>query len=224
MPRGSKSEQAYEILKARIMDGTFGPGSRLVIDQLGREHNISSVPWRESLRKLEAEGWVRIVPNVGAFVKTVDTASWHRTMRLLSRLEGLATALSAPRLDAQELATARQLNKDMGAALADFDTARFGTLNREFHVLLCSKAEDARLLELVRGEWTRLDLIRRSAFWYAPGRAVASLTEHDQILDLISGGVDAELIESAVRKHEMNTLDAVAEYKKAEEQKRSAAS
>ena len=42
----SKAEQAYAILKQRILDGTFGPGQRLVIDQLGREYGISSVPWR----------------------------------------------------------------------------------------------------------------------------------------------------------------------------------
>src|SRR3954469_1051841 len=100
----SKGEQAYAILKQGIMDGTFGPGQRLVIDQLGREHGISSVPWRESLRRLEAEGWVDIIPNAGAMVKTVDVDSWQRTMQLLARLEGYATALSAPHLGPEHIA------------------------------------------------------------------------------------------------------------------------
>ncbi|AMB60526.1 GntR family transcriptional regulator [Microterricola viridarii] len=206
------------------MDGTYGPGQRLVIDQLGREHGISSVPWRESLRRLEAEGWVDIVPNAGAIVKSVDVDSWHRTMNLLARLEGYATALSAPRLDAAELAEARDLNKQMGEALANFDPQRFGDLNRTFHESLCSKSDDERLNHLVHAEWTRLDLIRRTAFWYAPGRALASLAEHDQILDLIEAGADADLIETSVRQHEINTLDAVAKHeaeRKAAERARS---
>lgn len=205
----SKAEQAYAILKERIMDGTYGPGYRLVIDQLTREHGISSVPWRESLRRLEAEGWVEIVPNVGALVKTFDTGSWERTIRLLARLEGLATALSAEHLSAEDIAAARALNKEMGDALANFDTARFGALNRRFHELLCSRSDDERLIGMVEAEWTRMDLIRRSAFWYAPGRAVASLAEHDMILDLIEGGADPEMIETAARRHEVNTLEAV---------------
>lgn len=208
----SKAEQAYAILKERIMDGTYGPGQRLVIDQLGREHGISSVPWRESLRRLEAEGWVDIIPNAGAVVKTVDVDSWQRTMNLLARLEGYATALSAPRLTADQLAEARELNKRMGDALANFDPQRFGDLNRTFHELLCSKSDDERLNGLVHAEWTRLDLIRRSAFWYAPGRALASLAEHDQIIDLIEGNADPDLIETSVRRHEINTLEAVAKH------------
>ncbi|GGD70640.1 GntR family transcriptional regulator [Microbacterium murale] len=205
----SKAEQAYTILKTKIMDGVFAPGHRLVIDQLGREYNISSVPWRESLRRLEAEGWVDIVPNVGALVKTFDTGSWKRSIRLLARLEGLATALSAVNLTADDLAKARGLNRDMADALANFDTIRFGRLNRQFHIVLCSRCDDERLSELVETEWTRMDIIRRSAFWYAPGRAMASLSEHDELLDLIESGADAETIETAARRHEIATLDAV---------------
>jgi len=205
----SKAEQAYAILKTKIMDGTFGPGHRLVIDQLGREHGISSVPWRESLRRLEAEGWVEIVPNVGALVKTFDTGAWRRSIRLLARLEGLATALSAPKLTAADLGSARDLNRQMANSLENFDTIRFGRLNREFHVLLCSRCDDERLSHLVDTEWTRMDFIRRSAFWYAPGRAMASIGEHDHLLDLIEGGTDPDEIEAAARTHEIATLDAV---------------
>lgn len=205
----SKAEQCYVILKERIMDGTYGPGHRLVIDQLGREHSISSIPWRESLRRLEAEGWVEIVPNVGALVKTFDTDAWHRTIRLLARLEGLATALSATHLSAGDLAEARRLNESMTAALEDLDTVRFGALNRQFHELLCSQSHDERLTELVSTEWTRLEIIRRSAFFYAPGRARASVVEHAALLDLIEEGADFDTIETAARNHEIATLVAV---------------
>lgn len=208
----TKAEQAYQILRERIMDGTFGPGHRLVIDALGREYGISSVPWRESLRRLEAEGWVDIIPNVGAVVKTFDTDSWMRTMRLLARLSGLATSLSGPALTPEDLTEARQLNRDMGDALANFDPARFGRLNRRFHELICSRCDDEHLNTLVHAEWTRLELIRKSAFWYAPGRALASISEHDAILDLIEGGADAELIETAARRHEINTIEAITKY------------
>ncbi len=212
----TKSEQAYDILKARIMDGTYGPGYRLVIDQLGREHGISSVPWRESLRRLEAEGWVDIVPNVGALVKTFDTGAWKRTIRLLARLEGLATALSAERFTEADIARARELNRAMGEALTNFDTTRFGSLNRQFHEHLCSRCEDERLFGMVHDEWTRMDIIRRSAFWYAPGRAVASIAEHDALIDLIEAGADADTIETAARQHEVRTLEAVLSHDEAQ--------
>ncbi|MEX0427249.1 GntR family transcriptional regulator [Nocardioides sp. DS6] len=208
----SKAEQAFEILKERIMNGTYGPGHRLVIDQLVREHGISSVPWRESLRRLEAEGWVEIVPNVGALVKTFDTDAWQRGLCLVARLGGYATALSAPRLTPEDLERAHTLNRQMSEALANFDPASFGRLNREFHELLASRAEDRRLLDMVKNEWARLELIRKSAFWYAPGRAQAALAEHDGILELIEAGASAEAIEAAAKQHELNTVEAVTAY------------
>jgi DNA-binding GntR family transcriptional regulator len=205
----TKAEQAYQILKERIMAGTFAPGQRVVIDQLGREHAISSVPWRESLRRLEAEGWVDIIPNVGAVVKTFDTDSWQRTMRLLARIEGLATALAAPNLTPEDITEARVLDKEMTVALNNFDVGRFGMLNRSFHEFLCSHCGDAHLTQMIHNEWTRLDMVRRSAFWYAPGRALASISEHEGILDLIEGGADVDVIENAMRRHQINSLEAI---------------
>lgn len=208
----SKAEQAYRILRERIMDGTYGPGQRLVIDQLGREHAISSGPWRESLRRLEAEGWVEIVPNAGAVVRSFDTDTWQKSMRLLARLEGLATALSASHLTSEDILEARAMNQRMRDALQDLDLTGFGAMNREFHVFLSSRCDDERLYRMVQDEWARMEFVRRSAFFYAPGRALASLTEHDSILDLIEGGADPDMIETATRRHEVNTLKAVREH------------
>ncbi|MBL0888334.1 GntR family transcriptional regulator [Myceligenerans indicum] len=219
----SKSDEAYEILRKGVMDGTFAPGHRLVVDQLVRDYGISSVPWRESLRRLEAEGWVDIVRNAGAVVKTFDTNAWERTMQLLARIEGYATAVSAPHLTPEDLEKARALNKEMAGALASFDPGRFGALNREFHQLLYSRCDDDRLRDLVDAEWTRLELIRRSAFWYAPGRAQASIAEHEGLVDLVEGGAAPDVIETAARRHELNTVAAIAEAEAEAEERGGAA-
>ncbi|MFG1928788.1 GntR family transcriptional regulator [Cryptosporangium sp. NPDC048952] len=208
----TKAEQSFQILKERIMDGTYGPGHRLVIDQLVREHAISSVPWRESLRRLEAEGWVEMVPNVGAVVRSFDTDAWQQGLSLLARIGGYATALSAPHLSKADLDGARALNRQMAESLAAFDPGRFGHLNREFHELLASRAGDERLVSMVNSEWARLEVIRKSAFWYAPGRAEASLAEHEHLLELIESGADSEAIETAARQHELRTVEAVTRY------------
>jgi DNA-binding GntR family transcriptional regulator len=211
----NKSEWTYIYLKSRIMDGTFAPGQRLVIDQLRRESEISPIPWRESLRRLEAEGLVQIVPNMGATVMTFDTDAWANTMRLLARLEGLATSLSVGRMSPSDIADARKLNSDMADALANFDPAGFGSLNKQFHEDICSHGDDPRLFELLTKEWNRLELVRRSAFFYAPGRALKSVEEHAELLDLIESGADPNVVEIAARQHELNTLEAVQAHARA---------
>ena len=206
----SKTEQAFMILKERIMNGTYGPGYRLVIDQLVREHGISSVPWRESLRRLQAEGWVEIVPNVGALVATFDTDAWQQGLQIVARLGGYATALSAPHLTEADLTAAHTLNRQMKEALSAFDPARFGRLNREFHRLLacrCRRSTASSTWSTTSGPGSKS--IRRSAFWYAPGRAQAAIAEHEGILELIEAGASAEAIEAAAKQHEINTIEAV---------------
>lgn len=211
----SKSDKAYAILRGRIMDGTYGPGHRLVLDQLRRETDISTIPWRESLRRLEAEGWVEIVQHSGARVRTFDTGSWMQSMRVIARLEGLAASLSVGRMSADQISYARQLNVDMKRSLEEFDPQRFQQLNNHFHEEVCRQCDDAHLFDLLESEWSRLELIRRSAFWYAPGRAMKSISEHETILDLIEGDADPELVESAARNHYLNTLEAVIAHQQA---------
>jgi DNA-binding GntR family transcriptional regulator len=208
----TRTDESYALLKARILDGTYGPGHRLVIDQLGRETNISTIPWRESMRRLEAEGWVEIIPNVGARVATFDAGEWARTMKLLARLEGLATALAAPLLSNEDLAEGRRINRDMAEALADFDPMRFSQLNKQFHTTICHHSADQHLNALLDTEWARLDLIRRSAFTHAPGRAVQSVAEHDELLDLLEKRANPDEIEAAARRHKLNTLEAVSRH------------
>jgi DNA-binding FadR family transcriptional regulator len=49
-----KQERTYAILRSRILDGTYGPGQRLVIDALARDLAVSPMPVREAIRRLEA--------------------------------------------------------------------------------------------------------------------------------------------------------------------------
>jgi DNA-binding GntR family transcriptional regulator len=202
-------ETAYELLKQRITDGTYGPGYRLVIDQLARETGMSSIPWREAIRRLEAEGWLEMVPNVGARVAIFDTASYGQTMQVLARLEGYATAASLTRLTSDDIQRARDLNQRMTKSLDDFDPVGFTALNREFHFVFYERCGDPHLFNLIKVEWSRLDLIRKAAFSSVPGRARASVVEHEELLGLLGAPASFDAIEVAARQHKINTLHAV---------------
>ncbi|WP_062292835.1 GntR family transcriptional regulator [Demequina phytophila] len=209
MPAESKADQAYRILREGLGRGEFLPGHRLVIDQLVRAHDISSVPWREAIRRLEAERWVEIIPNAGAVVRPVGEDERRSTMRILARLEPLAIALAADRLTPTDLTQARELNKDARRALADFDAARHAALVRDLRSLLRSRCPDARLVAMVDEEALRLELADRVSPAHAPGRVAASFDEHAELLDLIDAGASPERIEAVAREHLERTLGAL---------------
>ena len=204
----SKSERAYDAIKARIMDGSYSPGYRLVLDQLARELQVSPVPIREAVRRLEAEQFVRFERNVGARVTGINPTEYRHAMQTLAIVEGAATGLAAPLLGAAALAEAAEVNNRMRASLRDFDPHTFTVLNREFHRLLCAPCPNPQLAELVSRGWSRLASIRDTSFTHIPGRAAESVAEHDGLLRLIEGGATGADVEAAAREHRLGTLRA----------------
>jgi DNA-binding GntR family transcriptional regulator len=211
-PSGSKHEAAYELIKSRIVDGTYVPGYRLVLEQLAREFGVSPVPIREAVRRLEAEGYVEFIHNVGARVAHLDTEAYEQAMQALALLEGYATALAAPRMRKADLKSARAINRKMAEALSGFDPASFTDLNHRFHEVFLDRCPNTYIRNLATGEWARLDLVRRTSFAFVPGRAQASVEEHAHILELVESGADSREIEVAARQHKLGTLAAVIEH------------
>jgi DNA-binding GntR family transcriptional regulator len=209
----SKSQRAYAFLRERIEDGRYVPGYRLVLAQLAGELDMSVVPVREAIRRLEAEGLVTFERNVGAQVALLKETEYQHTMETLALVEGYATALSAPHLTRAQLDAARAVNERMRGCLADFDPHRFTELNLEFHAVLFEPCPNPHVLDLVHRGWRRMTVLRDSSFSFVPGRARESVAEHDGILDLIgglqAGRTEALDVELAARHHRTNTLDAV---------------
>lgn len=207
----SKSEQAYDWIRTRISGHAFGPGYRLVLGSIADELDMSVVPVREAIRRLEAEGLVTFERNVGARVTLVDESEYADTMQTLGLVEGAATALSAPHLSADTLTQAEEINERMLRLLDHFDAHIFTDLNRRFHSVLFEPCPNPQLLDLVHKGWSRLSGIRDSTFDYVPGRAQHSVEEHTQILGLIREGAAPLEIELAARNHRWRTRDAFLE-------------
>ncbi|MFF4776397.1 GntR family transcriptional regulator [Microtetraspora fusca] len=205
----SKAERSYELLRSRILDGTYGPGYRLVMDQLARETGVSTIPLREAVRRLQSDGLVEVVRNIGARVAVFDATQVEHSLQILARLEGYATAISAPHMTPEKLEASRKINSRMMEALEAFDPASFTALNREFHFSIYEHCPDEHLNALLESEWARLDHMRRSSFTYVPGRARRSVEEHEHMLDLIEQGADAQEIERVACAHKIATAAAL---------------
>jgi DNA-binding GntR family transcriptional regulator len=208
----SKSQQAYRFIRERIDDGRYVPGYRLVLGQIAGQLEVSVVPVREAIRRLEAEGLVTFERNVGAQVALIKETEYLHTMQTLAIVEGAATSLSAPYLTAEHLRRAREINERMRRSLDDFDPHRFTELNLEFHAVLFEECPNPHILDLVHRGWNRMRMLRDSSFSFVPGRARDSVAEHDHILDLLEQGADPLEIELAARGHRTATLDAMLAY------------
>jgi DNA-binding GntR family transcriptional regulator len=204
----SKQERTYTVLKERILDGSYGPGYRLVIDAIARELEVSPMPVREAIRRLEAEGWVIYRANQGAQVAPVDTGSWKEVMVTLALLEGYATAAAAPELRAADLKRLRAINKKMRGAIERLDLMQVSRFNHEFHDVIYGRCPNTYLRRELKETNERLNTLRATVFLYIPTRGNESASEHDSIVGLIEEGADPARIERDARRHKLRTVEA----------------
>jgi DNA-binding GntR family transcriptional regulator len=204
----SKMEVAYDLLRGRIVDGTYGSGVRLVLDQIAREMNVSQLPVREAIRRLEAEGYVTYERNVGAQVSSINPDRYAETMSVLAIVEAAATGLAVPHIRRADLQAAKRINKQMQLCLDVLDPVRFTHLNQEFHRQLYVCCPNSYLVEMVDHEWQRMSAIRRSSFSFIPERARGAVEEHNELLTMIQNGKSAAQIEAFTRAHRMRTVTA----------------
>lgn len=203
----NKQERTYTVLRDRIHSGMFAPTARLNIDALARELGVSAIPVREALRRLEAEGWVRFQPNVGAIVAPVDTTTWEQEMQALAILEGAATADAVAHLRLSDLGKLRRIAAEMEAVAADGEAIRFSRLNRRLHATIVSRCGNTYLLDLLTQTYLRLDRIRSTMFAYLPERFKAAVDEHAHLIDLLESG-DQAAVEQYARWHKLQTVQA----------------
>jgi len=131
----SKSQRGYEVIKSRIVDGSYSPGFRLVLDQLAGSCRVSpSADRGEAVRPARGpSSFVQFERNVGARVTGINPTEYAAHHADPGIVEGAATGLAAPLLSPAELARANEVNEGLRACLRETSTRwRSPSLNREF--------------------------------------------------------------------------------------------
>ncbi|MEV8513793.1 GntR family transcriptional regulator [Dactylosporangium sp. NPDC051484] len=211
-PEPSKHERAYREIRARIVDGRYEPGRRLVLSTLARELAISPVPVREAIRRLEAENLVRFERNVGARVATLQDDEWEQLVEMVALLDGFAFAAAAPRVPPEALAEARTLNASLREAMStvQIDHGAVMLLHRRFHRVLYRCCGNRYVIESLDGLWDRMDASRVLMSLYPVLHLSTAVEEHDALLDRLErgeGGTAA--LEACAREHNLNAIRAI---------------
>jgi DNA-binding GntR family transcriptional regulator len=197
-------QSVYEALVELVVAGRLGPGQHLVETELARQLRVSRQPVREALHRLEAEGWVDLRPNQGAFVHVPTDEEVDQLLDVRELLEVETARLAAAAATADHLARLQEICHEGEAAVEAGDSGRFVAVNAEFHAELARAAGNAVLAELA-------GIVGRRVRWYyrqvAPIRGHESCTEHRDMVAAIGAG-DAERASSIARKHTERTRTA----------------
>ncbi|MEU6981253.1 MULTISPECIES: GntR family transcriptional regulator [unclassified Streptomyces] len=154
--RTSTAERVADILRTRIAEGFFPPGSRLSEDSIGGALGVSRNTLREAFRLLTHERLLVHRLNRGVFVRVLavdDVADIYRTRRLVEC--AVVHALGEPPFAVDGL-TAAVAEGERAARTGDWKGV--STANIHFHRELVALAGSARTDELMRGVLAELRL------------------------------------------------------------------
>ncbi|TPQ15603.1 GntR family transcriptional regulator [Streptomyces sporangiiformans] len=188
-------------MRRRIISGELPAGGSLSEIALAESFGVSRTPVREALKQLQTEGLVEIRPRVGTFVTAPSRREITELFEMKELLEGAAARLLARRGRVPELARLEENLAEADAAVEADDKERYAELVEEFHDLLITGADNAKLeahYRILMNQLAYSRLVKTSLS--QPGRALQSDREHHNVLELIIAK-DGDSAERVMRDH-----------------------
>ena len=106
MPKTANKDlknHTYCILKERLVNCIYPPGTLLNEAQLAADLGASRTPVREAISRLEMEGFVKIMPKKGIYVTDISLNDVLQIYQTRIEIEPIAVRLAAPHLPREEL-------------------------------------------------------------------------------------------------------------------------
>jgi DNA-binding GntR family transcriptional regulator len=205
--RNILASSIYERLKERIMDQVTRPGSRLNIDALSVELDVSPTPVREALARLAAERLVTFEPFKGYSVNPLMNPRQVADLMHVRRLiEVDAVCLAAPRIQTPDLIAIKKILTEselhhVGSWSEGYRA--FNQLDQKYHEALVAASGNPHLLDTYRSLNIHVQLGRFYDSFSDQDQAT-TCTEHRAVYEALSRH-DAEGAARAVESHLSNT-------------------
>jgi DNA-binding GntR family transcriptional regulator len=130
---------------------------RLVRRTLGKKYGVSVIPITEALHRLETDGLVESVPNVGTRVRELSLEAIMSDWVMREALEVQASRICAEKLTEQQLVhlvyLAGRIDELMAQRDPDFQEALIK--HRDFHLLIAEYTGYPILLKEITRHWMR---------------------------------------------------------------------
>jgi DNA-binding GntR family transcriptional regulator len=159
---GQVQEAVVDRIRDMIVGGQLKPGDRLRQDELAETLGVSTMPIREALRQLQAEGLVAFQPRRGAAVASLSVSEYEEIYRIREALEILACGWAAEDFDRIPIDHLRELLAKIEQAEAHpEDVYPRLHLVRRFFFTVYGACEKEHLLRLLSSLWDLSTQYRR---------------------------------------------------------------
>ncbi|MCC5961600.1 MAG: GntR family transcriptional regulator [Rhodobacteraceae bacterium] len=197
----------FDAIRQAIITGDLAQGEPLRQEDIARAFNVSRIPVREALLKLEQHGLITSQRYKGAVVAglSLDEASEIFEFRALLEPEVIRRAV--PQMSPQVLETAASCCEAFGRA---DDPMQWGDLNRRFHSTLYAASGLGYHMEVLDKAMDRIDPYLRAQLLLSDGMQRAN-REHRMIVEACRAG-QADRAADLTRQHILGAQESLSRY------------
>ena len=142
MNQQSLSEQAYKIIKHKIVSLELPPGGVINEQSLREELQLGRTPIREALQRLALEDLVHIVPRRGMFVTDISLTDLQQLFELRLTLEGLAVRYATRRGQPGHWQKMAEVLDTMPGATEQVNNEKLINIDRTCHEIIYEAAQN----------------------------------------------------------------------------------
>ena len=202
----TKQEYVYQILHQAIMECSLVPGEKLVISEIAKQLDVSTIPVREALQLLLAEDLVNYNAHAGAIVAPITKDSIVETFTIKEGLESVATRVATSQVTKADIEKMQEKLLQMDGLLEGNNFDQWGEINADFHGLIVDIAKMPTLKAMhikIVDKWNRIHKYYFSDV--SNDRHAISQEEHYAIVNAIVNG-ESEQAELLTKRHNQNAL------------------
>jgi DNA-binding GntR family transcriptional regulator len=207
--RRTLAETAAAELHQLILSGELPSGTPLRLVELANRLEMSQMPVREGLRKLEALGLVDIIPHRGAWVRELTLEDLRDTHQTRLALESLAVRAAAERFGEEDQEKATTALAEHLRLCRSEDSIGARQAHADFHFALYRAGGSQWLPRAIEPVWQNSERYRfgspPTAFQIERNRQ-----EHQAILDACVAH-DPTAAETALRNHLVGAVRRITE-------------
>ncbi|MER9201691.1 GntR family transcriptional regulator [Mesorhizobium sp. M0933] len=200
-------EDVYEAIFAQLMSLKIAPGSRITVDSLVKEFNVSHTPIREALGRLEGEGLVLKTHLIGyRAAPQITKRRFDELYELRLLLEPHGAAKAAVLMDEVKFAQLQTSAGVMARREGKDERLRYSNFARQdaiFHNKVMEFANNELVRETLAHQHTHFHIFR---LMFHSRVTEEALDEHEAILAAFAAA-DPAAAEQAMRRHIEHSRD-----------------
>lgn len=197
--RQNLKQQAYQILKQKIITCEYAPGTMLNEAQIAAEHGFSRTPVREAISILEQEGFLTIVRNKGILVNDILLNDVMQIFQARIEVEPIVLRIAGQNIPKEDLiAWKEKFEKNE----SEPDLIDGFNLDTRMHMSLIECSKNVFIIDMMKKVYDKnMRVIISSP--HNREHAVEARKEHIRILDTLIEG-DVETAAQLMRTHIIN--------------------